>query len=93
VQEALTNVLKHAAASQVSLLLEHRNGMLRAMVEDDGVGDGVGFDVDATLASPEKEKRLGLRGMRERIALLGAELEIESSAGSGTTLYVRIPAP
>lgn len=85
VQEGLNNVVKHAGATRVSLVLERRNGVVGAILEDDGRG----FDVEATLASPEKARRLGLRGMRERVALLGGELEIESA----TTLYVRIPVP
>jgi two-component system, chemotaxis family, CheB/CheR fusion protein len=89
VQEALTNVLKHAGAERVGLLLEWRDGLARVILEDDGAG----FDVDAVLASPDKARRLGVRGMRERVALLGGELEIESAPGDGTTLYVRVPAP
>ena len=49
--------------------------------------------MEATLASPGKAKRLGLRGMRERVALLGGELEIESGPGGGTTVFVRLPDP
>jgi PAS domain S-box-containing protein len=87
VQEGLNNVAKHAGATRVSLVLERRGGVVATILEDDGRG----FDVEATLASPEKARRLGLRGMRERVALLGGELEIESAEGAGTTLYVRIP--
>lgn len=91
VQEGLTNTLKHADATRVSLVLERRAGELRAILEDNGRG----FDVEATLASPEKARRLGVRGMRERVALLGGELQVESSPGHGTTLFVRVrdPAP
>jgi two-component system CheB/CheR fusion protein len=89
VQEGLTNILKHAEATRVSLVLERHDGMARVILEDDGRG----FDVDETLARPEKAQRLGVRGMRERVALLGGELEIESSPGAGTTLYARIPVP
>lgn len=89
VQEGLNNVVKHAGATRVSLVLERRTGMVGVILEDDGRG----FDAEATLASPEKARRLGLRGMRERVALLGGELEIESAEGAGTTLYVRIPLP
>lgn len=88
VQEALTNVAKHADATSVSVVLEKRDRHVQAIVEDNGAR----FDVELTLASPEKAKRLGLRGMRERVALLGGELEIESSPGQGTTLYIRLPA-
>lgn len=89
VQEGLNNVVKHAGATRASLVLERRGGVVGTILEDDGRG----FDVEATLASPEKARRLGLRGMRERVALLGGELEIESAEGAGTTLYVRIPLP
>ena len=88
VQEGLTNVLKHAQATRVGLLLDHREGMAHAILEDNGCG----FDVEETLARPEKAKRLGVRGMRERVTLLGGELQFESSPGNGTTLYVRVPA-
>lgn len=88
-QEGLTNVLKHAGASSVSLLLERRRGTLSLILEDDGRG----FEVDAVLASPEKARRLGLRGMRERISLLGGWLHIESSENGGTSLFARIPEP
>jgi len=87
VQEALTNVLKHAGATRVGLVLERRRGVLSAILEDDGRG----FDVEATLSAPGTARRLGVRGMRERVALLGGTMEIESSPGTGTTLYVRIP--
>jgi two-component system, chemotaxis family, CheB/CheR fusion protein len=88
VQEGLTNVFKHAGATRVSLLLERRSRNLIAILEDDGAG----FDVEEALASPEGSKRLGLRGMRERLAVLGGTLVIESSPGSGTTVFARIPA-
>ena len=89
VQEGLTNVLKHAKATYASLVLEYREGVVRAILEDNGCG----FHVEDTLARPEKAKRLGVRGMRERVTLMGGELEIESSPGHGTTLYVRLPTP
>ena len=86
-QEGLNNVLKHAGATHVDLLLERQNGTVRLILEDDGAG----FDVEQTLRSGENARRLGVRGMRERIALLGGEMEIESAPGSGTTIYVRVP--
>jgi two-component system, chemotaxis family, CheB/CheR fusion protein len=87
VQEALTNVLKHASATRVDLILERREGTVRLVLEDNGRG----FDVDRALAVSTKDRRLGVRGMQERVALLGGELEIESSPGHGATLYVRVP--
>jgi two-component system, chemotaxis family, CheB/CheR fusion protein len=87
VQEGLTNVLKHAGATRVSVVLERRAGRVSAILEDDGAG----FDVEETLASTAKSQRLGLRGMSERVLLVGGEFEVESSPGSGTTLFARIP--
>ena len=83
VQEALTNVAKHAAARIVSVVVDRLNRHVKAVVEDDGSG----FDPSAN------EGRLGLIGMRERVDLVGGEFEVESSPGSGTTIYVRIPLP
>jgi signal transduction histidine kinase len=87
VQEGLTNVIKHADASRVSLLLERRRGFLSVILEDDGKG----FDPDAVPAASETAKRLGLRGMRERVSLLGGRLDIEARPGAGATLFARIP--
>ena len=87
VQEALNNVLKHAQAQHVSLVLEYRGGRVLAIIEDDGCG----FNVDAALNAPVAERRLGLTGMRERVESAGGTLGIESSPGVGTTLVVRIP--
>jgi signal transduction histidine kinase len=87
VQEALTNVLKHAGAGRVSLIVERRPDHVLAIVEDDGRG----FDVEAVMGAPDAGRRLGLLGMQERVALVGGSLEIESSPGGGTSLFVRIP--
>ena len=57
------------------------------IVEDDGCG----FDVKAAMKNAETEQRLGLLGMKERVALVGGSFPIESAPGRGTTLYVRIP--
>lgn len=84
VQEALTNVLKHAAAKTVSLVLECHEGGLQIIVEDDGKG----FDPDTPSATAG---HLGLAGIRERLALVGGTLAIDSAPGVGTTLYIRIP--
>jgi len=83
VQEALTNVLKHAQAKRVSIVVTERNGQLHVIVEDDGRG-----------CDDERRRSgggLGLLGMRERLAALQGELEIESSPAGGTTLFARIP--
>lgn len=84
VQEALTNVVKHANAANVDILLEHRGDRVVALVEDDGHG----FDVDSALG--RGRGRLGLFGMQERAALVGGRLTVESSE-NGTTVVVEIP--
>jgi signal transduction histidine kinase len=82
VQEALTNVLKHAQASRVSVMLEYRYDELLLIVEDNGCG-----------FQPEVERDgLGLIGIHERVALIGGKLKLESAPGLGTTLAIRIPA-
>jgi signal transduction histidine kinase len=88
VQEALTNVVKHAHATRVSVIVSAFDHHLQVIVEDDGVG----FDVDAASASVlSAEARLGLAGMEERAALLGGSVSIESAPGRGTSVFVRIP--
>jgi signal transduction histidine kinase len=82
VQEALTNIVKHAHAAQVSILLSRKNGTVVVVVEDDGSG----FDPAAA-----RKDALGLAGMRERIGLVGGKLQIESAVGSGTTLVAEVP--
>jgi signal transduction histidine kinase len=84
VQEALANVTRHSGATAASVVLERRNGMLVAIVEDNGRG----FEVDALLA---REQSLGLHGMRERAFLVGGKLTIESSPGGGATVFVQVP--
>ena len=88
VQEALNNILKHAGADRVSVILELRNNQLRAIVEDDGKG----FDVEAVRFTSVEGHGLGLLGMQERVAAIGGNLEIESHPTTGTTLVTRIPA-
>ncbi|MBI4759391.1 MAG: HAMP domain-containing protein [Chloroflexi bacterium] len=87
VQEALTNVAKHAQAGNVSVVVERRAHSVIALVEDDGLG----FDVHQVLSSPIEERKLGLYGMQERASLLGGRLVLESGPGRGTTVQVEIP--
>jgi signal transduction histidine kinase len=81
-QEALTNVVKHAHAKRVSIVLTRRDGSISAVIEDDGQG----------IEEDGSRNRLGLLGMHERVALVDGRLSIESSPGSGTTLSVEVPA-
>ena len=83
-QEALNNVLKHAHASRVDVLLEARDGSVVLVIEDDGIG----FDP----ADPEVlAKGIGLMGLRERAALIGGTVQVESAPARGTTVFLRCP--
>jgi signal transduction histidine kinase len=84
VQEALTNVVKHAGAKHVSVLVTRKSGSVTAVVEDDGRGFEHGAGAGAGL---------GLVGMRERVALLGGRLTVETSPGAGTTIAAEVPLP
>lgn len=83
VQEALTNVVRHAKASRVDIVLKWDSNQLIAIIEDNGIG------FDPRLVS--QKNRLGLTGMRERAEMLGGQLLIESATGKGTTLLVEVP--
>jgi PAS domain S-box-containing protein len=83
-QEALNNVQKHAKANHVSVLLEKRGTGVVLIVEDDGVG----FD---PVAAGRRNKGLGLSGMKERAAIIGGTLEVESAKGKGTTVFAKVP--
>jgi signal transduction histidine kinase len=84
VQESLTNIVKHADAKNVSVSLSRRESGVAAVIEDDGVG----FDLRDV-----REEGIGLLGMRERLALLGGRLEIESRKGAGSTIVAEVPLP
>ena len=81
-QEALTNIVKHARASRVSVVLTRKADSAVAVIEDDGMG----FDEDET-----RDGGFGLVGMRERVALLDGRLTIETTAGAGTTVAAEVP--
>jgi two-component system, NarL family, sensor histidine kinase DevS len=81
VQESLTNVVKHAQARHVSIALTKTEGAVNAVIEDDGQG----FDPEAS------DGGIGLIGMRERLALLGGRLRVESSPETGTTIAAEVP--
>jgi signal transduction histidine kinase len=82
VQEALTNVARHAAASRADVELTVSGHRVQATVVDDGVGFTVGDDLLASL---------GLAGMRERASLVGGRLDIISGPGEGTTIVLEVP--
>ena len=83
IQETLTNIARHAQAKSASILVERHRNMVRAIVEDDGIG----FDTEAN----HGERHLGLLGMRERAELLHGTVTIESSLEHGTSIFIEIP--
>lgn len=85
IQEAMTNAARHAGARHVSVVMERGPSTVTAIIEDDGCG----FETDASASGGSPG--LGIPGMRERAGLLSGTLEIESSSGKGTAVYVRIP--
>jgi signal transduction histidine kinase/HAMP domain-containing protein len=86
VQAALTNIAQHAEAQHVSVILQRREGNLVAVVEDDGRG----FDPAGVRTRP-LGRRLGLAGMEERAALIGATLTLESTPGAGSSVFLEVP--
>jgi len=83
VQEALTNITRHAAASQVNVSLKRKDDTLVVEVRDNGVGIQEGRIFDST--------SLGLTGIRERVLLLGGEAAISGKPGEGTVVRVTLP--
>jgi PAS domain S-box-containing protein len=86
-QEALTNIARHAAAKTARIALKRQPSGVHMIVEDDGCG----FDVETMLRTPTASDHFGLYGMCERAMLLGGSVTIESKRGKGTTVSVQIP--
>lgn len=84
-QEALANVVRHAKASRASVILLRGPDEVTLLIEDDGQG------FDAALVQDQGHRCLGLVGMKERVALLGGNLLVQSVPREGTTIRVRIP--
>ncbi len=84
-QEALTNVLKHAATARAEVSLARRGGRLRLRVADAGAG----FDLAAAAALERPGS--GLRGMHDRVELYGGRFEVRSAPGAGTVVEVEVP--
>jgi signal transduction histidine kinase len=82
-QEALTNTVRHAKATAVTVKLESQNEFLRLVVADNGVG------IPDTKVS--NRRSLGLLGMRERVALFGGEITIQGNHRKGTTVTACLP--
>jgi signal transduction histidine kinase len=84
-QEALTNVLRHAQATKVNIKIKKEKGYFTLSVSDDGKGITEGEKLE--------QQSLGILGMRERAHLIGAEIEIKGTEGKGTVVTVRVPIP
>jgi len=85
-QEALTNVVKHARATRVAVLIQRSDDDIVLIVEDDGQGAGIPSPSRCVASHP-----LGLTGMRERVMLVGGTFQMELAAARGTTVFVRVP--
>jgi len=88
VQEALTNVIRHAQAQRVSIELRRGQEGLELSIRDDGRG----FDVERALRHAAGGARLGLLGMQERVQFAGGQIDIQSAPGHGTEIRVSFPA-
>jgi two-component system sensor histidine kinase UhpB len=86
VQEVLTNVAKHAQASQVNILLERTNGIIHLAIADDGVG----FD-PTDVRKLKEQPQWGLITIEERAKALGGHISVESMPGKGTRVIVQVP--
>jgi signal transduction histidine kinase len=87
IQEALNNSHHHAGGNGQRVSVSHADGWLEVRIVDGGPG----FDPAETVAEPGKRRGLGLRGMRERVEMLGGTLTVESSPKSGTIICARLP--
>ena len=85
-QEGLSNVAQHAGASEVAVTLAQRDGELELNVKDDGQGLGA-----AAAADERTRSRMGVLGMRERVAPLGGTVELSDPGAGGVELCIRIP--
>ncbi len=85
VQEALSNVIRHSGAARARLRLSLENGLVSAVIEDDGRGFSEG-------RVTERGSGLGLVGMRERASMIGGRVTIESTPGEGTRIRIDVPA-
>jgi len=86
-QEALTNVLRHAQARHVSVVLRAEDDAITLLIRDDGVG----FDVEAAQERAVAGGSMGLLGMQEQVALAGGQIAITAALGSGTRIQIRFP--
>jgi signal transduction histidine kinase len=82
VQEALHNIVQHAAARNAAITVRQEGGRLQLKIEDDGHG-----------FQPRRQRGMGLLGMEERVTNLGGRFAVESQPGRGTVLRIELPSP
>lgn len=87
IQEAITNIARHALARNVRIVFAQRGDTIELGIEDDGIG----FDLVSVTLSPDSGRGLGLLGMQERIELLGGRFHIDSAPGFGTRIQISVP--
>lgn len=90
-QEGITNIMRHAAATQASVILLVQDHEVSLIIEDNGIGFDVASAEKGLRTGQERRPSLGLIGMKERAALVGGEFAVDSQPGKGTTVRVRIP--
>ena len=89
VQEGITNIIRYAQASQVTIKLLRQDGWLMLQIIDNGQG----FDANVLRSPDELGKGLGLQGMQERATILDGDFDLKTAPGQGTTITVRVPMP
>jgi two-component system sensor histidine kinase DegS len=87
VQEALSNVVKHAKATKVGVNVHLTKDLLEAKVSDNGQG----FDLQKESQNPEKWDHFGVRSMKERARMLGGEIRWVSTPRTGTAVEITVP--
>ncbi|CAG0945693.1 two-component system, NarL family, sensor histidine kinase ComP [Anaerolineae bacterium] len=87
VQEAINNIIRHARASKVTIKLAIHSNCTTLRIEDDGQG----FDPRAAQSSDSQDNGFGLRGIQERVSIIGGEFELQTAPGQGTVVTVRVP--
>ena len=87
IQEAISNITRHAHARNASVFLHFKKRIIRARIIDDGRG----FDLEEALSSKDRPRGLGLMGMKERVELMRGTLSISSSPKGGTVIDIEIP--
>jgi signal transduction histidine kinase len=88
-QEAITNIIRHAHATEVSVKLARRDNKVSLIVADNGRG----FDPDALEPADAHGQGLGLRGMQERASILDGEFQLQTGLGKGTVITIIVPVP